>query len=386
MQFNFPTVLLFGENSVNELPSEIKKKNLNRLLLVTDPGLVKIGLADAVREKLTSSGLDIKIFDGVHPNPLEEDVTLGVKAYQSGDYDGIIALGGGSAMDVAKTIRFMAVHQPPLSQYDDAVGGDAKIVNSLPPMYAIPTTAGTGSEVGRSSVITIKETGRKTIFFHPDLLPDIAVLDPTLTIGLPPYITAATGMDAFTHCMEAYLVDSFHPMADSIAIEGMKMIIENLPKVIDKPNDLDARGQMLLSATMGATAFQKGLGMIHSMAHPLSSKYNIHHGLANALLIKFVLEFTIDKTMTTENQGLLSKLKKIGDIISSTTLDNISYIPDILSTFINNIGIELGLNEKGIQPNHIHKLAQLAYDDSCHATHPFPVTIEDFTAVYTRAL
>ena len=386
MQFNFPTVLLFGENSVNELPSEIKKKNLNRLLLVTDPGLVKIGLADDVREKLTSAGLDIKIFDGVHPNPLEEDVTLGVKAYQSGDYDGIIALGGGSAMDVAKTIRFMAVHQPPLSQYDDAVGGDAKIVNSLPPMYAIPTTAGTGSEVGRSSVITIKQTGKKTIFFHPGLLPDIAVLDPTLTIGLPSYITAATGMDAFTHCMEAYLVDSFHPMADAIAIEGMKMIIENLPKVIDNPNDLDARGQMLLSATMGATAFQKGLGMIHSMAHPLSAKYNIHHGLANALLIKFVLEFTINKTMTTENQGLLSKLKKIGDIISSTTLDNISYIPDILSTFINNIGIELGLNEKGIQPDHIPKLAQLAYDDSCHATHPFPVTMEDFTAVYTRAL
>ena len=321
IQFNFPTVLLFGENSVNELPSEIKKKNLNRLLLVTDPDLVKIGLADAVREKLTSAELDIKIFDGVHPNPLEEDVTMGVKVYQSGDYKGIIALGGGSAMDVAKTIRFMVVHDPPLAQYDDAFGGEEKIVNPLPPLYAIPTTAGTGSEVGRSSVITIKKTGRKTIFFHPDLIPDIAVLDPKLTIGLPPHITAATGMDAFTHCMEAYLVDSFHPMADAIALEGMKMIIENLPKVIDKPNDLDARGQMLLSATMGATAFQKGLGMIHSMAHPLSAKYNIHHGLANALLIKFVLEFTIDKTMTTENQGLLSKLETIGDIISSITLD-----------------------------------------------------------------
>ena len=164
------------------------------------------------------------------------------------------------------------------------------------------------------------------------------------------------------------------------------MIIENLPKVIDKPNDLDARGQMLLSATMGATAFQKGLGMIHSMAHPLSAKYNIHHGLANALLIKFVLKFTIDKTMSTENQGLLSKLETIGNIISSITLDKIIYIPDILSTFINNIGIELGLNKKGIQPDHIPKLAQLAFDDSCHATHPFPVTMEDFTAVYTRAL
>ena len=195
MQFNFPTVLLYGENSINELPSAIKQKSLNRLLLVTDSGLVKIGLANDVRGILISAGLDIRIFDGVHPNPLEEDVTLGVATYQSGGYDGIIALGGGSALDVAKTIRFMAVHQPPLSQYDDAIGGDARIVNSLPPLFAIPTTAGTGSEVGRSSVITITQTGRKTIFFHPGLMSDIAVLDPILTAGLPPHITAATGMD-----------------------------------------------------------------------------------------------------------------------------------------------------------------------------------------------
>ena len=378
IQFNFPTVLLFGENSINQLPAKIKEEGVKKLLLVTDPGLIEIGLAEKVKEKLTSSGLKINIFDGVHPNPLEEDVTLGVKAYQRNDYDGIIALGGGSAMDVAKTIRFMIVHKPPLSQYDDALGGDAKIVHPMPLLFAIPTTAGTGSEVGRSSVITIKDTGRKTIFFHPNLMPDIAVLDPTLTIGLPPYITAATGMDAFTHCMEAYLVDSFHPMADAIALEGMKMIIENLPKVIDNPNNLDARGQMLLAATMGATAFQKGLGMIHSLAHPLSAEFDIHHGLANALLITFGLEFTLNKAIETENQGLCSKLEMIGDILSSRTLDDISYI--------NNIGIPLGLNEHGILAENIPTLAKLAFEDSCHVTHPFPVTMEDFTAVYTRAL
>ena len=386
IQFNFPTVLLFGENSVNQLPHAIKEKGINHLLLVTDPGLVEIGLADQVKKELTSSGLNINIFDGVHPNPLEEDVTKGVEAYLRDNYDGIIALGGGSVLDVAKTIRFMAVHEPPLSQYDDSLGGDAKIVNPMPSLFAIPTTAGTGSEVGRSSVITIKETGRKTIFFHPKLMPDIAVLDPMLTIELPPYITAATGMDAFTHCMEAYLVNSFHPMADAIALEGMKMIIENLPKVIENPNNLDARGQMLLAATMGATAFQKGLGMIHSMAHPLSAEYNIHHGLANALLIKFCLEFTVEKTMETENQDLRKKLEMIGDIISSNTLVNISYIADILSSFINSININLGLGKQGIQVDHIPELAQLAFDDSCHVTHPFPVTMEDFTAVYTRAL
>ena len=386
MQFNFPTILLFGENSVSKLPSEIKKKNLSRLLLVTDPNLMEIGLAHDVRGKLTAEKLDIDIFDGVHPNPLEEDVTLGAKAYQSGDYDGIIALGGGSAIDVAKTVRFMAVHEPPLSQYDDAISGDTKIVNALPPLFAIPTTAGTGSEVGRSSVITIKETGKKTIFFHPGLMPDIAVLDPTLTVGLPTHITAATGVDAFTHCLEAYLAGSFHPMADAIAIKGMQMIIENLPKVMKNPNDLDARGQMLLSATMGATAFQKGLGMIHSMAHPLSAKYNIHHGLANALLIKFCLEFTIGKAIKTENKPLQAKLNDIGNIISCNTLCDIVNIPDITGTFINSTGIILGLGEHGIQAEHITKLGQLAFEDSCHATHSFPVTIEDFQAVYTRAL
>ena len=245
IQYNFPIVLFYGADALKDLAPAIQKRGLKSLLLVTDPGLVQIGLPDSVKSTLTSSDLNIEIFDNVHPNPIEEDVTTGVEMYKSGGFDGIIALGGGSAMDVAKTIRFMAVHEPPLAQYDDALGGDQKIINPLPPLYAIPTTAGTGSEVGRSSVITLPGTGKKTIFFHPDLMPDIAVLDPTLTTGLPPHITAATGMDAFTHCLEAYLVDSFHPMADALSVVGMKMIVANLPKVLDEPGNLDARGQML---------------------------------------------------------------------------------------------------------------------------------------------
>ena len=181
-------------------------------------------------------------------------------------------------------------------------------------------------------------------------------------------------------------MDSYHPMADAIALEGMKMITNNLPKVIENPNDLDARGQMLLAATMGATAFQKGLGMIHSMAHPLSAEYNIHHGLANTLLIKFCLEFTRNKAMETKNNNLIDKLEKIGCIISCNTLSDYSNVHDILNSFINIININLGLGKQGVQVDHIPKLAQLAFEDSCHATHPFPVTIEDFTAVYTRAL
>ena len=385
-QYNFPTVLFYGADALKDLAPAIQKRGLKSLLLVTDPGLVQIGLGDTVKSSLTSSGLNIEIFDNVHPNPIEEDVTTGVEMYKSGGFDGIIALGGGSAMDVAKTIRFMAVHEPPLAQYDDALGGDAKIVNPMPPLFAIPTTAGTGSEVGRSSVITLKETGRKTIFFHPGLMPDIAVLDPILTVGLPPHITAATGMDAFTHCAEAYLVDSFHPMADALAVEGMKMIVANLPKVLDEPGNLDARGKMLLAASMGATAFQKGLGMIHSMAHPLSAEFNIHHGLANALLIKFGMEFTIAKALETSNQALMEKLNLIGNIILNSTTEDVALLPENLNNFIHNLGISEGLEQHGILPNHIPKLAQLAFEDSCHATHPFPVSIEDFHAVYTRAL
>jgi len=385
-QYNFPTVLFYGADALKDLAPAIQKRGLKSLLLVTDPGLVQIGLADTVKSTLTSSGLNIEIFDNVHPNPIEEDVTAGVEMYKSGGFDGIITLGGGSAMDVAKTIRFMAVHEPPLAQYDDALGGDAKLVNPMPPLFAIPTTAGTGSEVGRSSVITLKETGRKTIFFHPGLMPDIAVLDPKLTVGLPPHITAATGMDAFTHCAEAYLVDSFHPMADALAVEGMKMIVANLPKVLDEPGNLDARGKMLLAASMGATAFQKGLGMIHSMAHPLSAEFNIHHGLANALLIKFGMEFTIAKTLETSNQALMEKLNLIGNIILNSTTEDVALLPENLNNFIHSLGISQGLKQHGVLSEQIPKLAQLAFVDSCHATHPFPVSIEDFHAVYTRAL
>ena len=297
--------------------------------------------------------------------------------------DLIIAVGGGTVIDYAKIANFIDIEK---NLEKKIINNSYTLKHKLAKLIAIPTTAGTGSEVGRSSVITIKETGKKTIFFHPGLMPDIAVLDPKLTVDLPPHISAATGMDAFTHCMEAYLVDSFHPMADSIAIEGMKMVVANLPKVMENPNNLEARGQMLLSATMGATAFQKGLGMIHSMAHPLSAKFNIHHGLANALLIKFCLEFTIDKAIKTENKTLQEKLNDIGNIISFSTLSDICYIPDIIGSFVHSIGIALGLSEQGIHTEHIAELGQLAFEDSCHVTHPFAVNQNDFHAVYTRAL
>ncbi len=386
LQYNFPTTIFFGENSLSNLPNVLLNKKLQKLLIVTDPGVVKAGVADMAINALSSKNAAMDIFQEVHSNPIEEDVIHGVKAFKKGNYDGIIALGGGSAMDVAKTIRFMAVHDPPLAQYDDALGGEKIIINPLPPLFAIPTTAGTGSEVGRSSVITLKKSGKKTIFFHPELLPDIAILDPLLTTGLPAHITAATGMDAFTHCLEAYLVDSFHPMADAIAVSGMKLIFENLPLVIQEPENLDARGNMLLAATMGATAFQKGLGMIHSMAHPLSAKHGLHHGLANALLIPASLEFTIQKSVDNKINTLNDKLKNITKIISCYTLSDIDNLPYLLRGFINSTGISLGLENENISEDDTPELAQLSIEDSCHATHPFPVTKDDFHHTLVNAL
>jgi 4-hydroxybutyrate dehydrogenase len=374
IQFNFPTVVLFGENSVAEIPKRLNKLNLKNCMLVTDPGLISAGLVDFFKFVFEDTSIKINVFSEVHPNPLEEDVKNGVNFYNIYNCDCIIALGGGSPMDVAKTVRFMAVHDFPLDQYDDELGGDKLITNPLPPLFAIPTTAGTGSEVGRSSVITLKSTGKKTIFFHPNLIPDIAVLDPNFTLGLSPHITSATGVDAFTHCYEAFIVDSFHPMADAIAIKGMELVLENLPLVLKNGNDVTARGKMLLSATMGATAFQKGLGMTHSMAHPMSAEFGTHHGLANALCLPACVQHTFDKSK--KNQTLNKKLDLIAKIFSSTA--TAKDLPKLILEFIESLGIKMGLQHHNISNSEIEKLSKLALIDSCHHTHPYKVTKPDF--------
>lgn len=227
-QFNFPTVLLYGEGALIESSKRMKGLGFNKPLLVTDPTLVKIGLIDSVLAQLKKENIDAVVFDGTHPNPIEDDCINGAKVYQENKCDSVIAVGGGSPMDAAKGIMVLATHEGPLSKYDDAKGGDQFITNKLPPLIAMATTAGTGSEVGRAGVIILKDTGDKTIIFHPTMMPVLSVLEPTLTTGLPSHITAATGIDAFTHSLEAYFAPSFHPMADGIAIEGMKLVLENL--------------------------------------------------------------------------------------------------------------------------------------------------------------
>lgn len=379
-QFNYPTLILHGEGSLEALAERLRGR-VRRALLVTDATLVRTGLVADVKSALEKGGFGVAVFDGTHPNPVEEDVEKGLEAYRKEGCDALIALGGGSPMDAAKVIRFMATHAGPLAQYDDVKGGDRLIVHPMPPLYAIPTTAGTGSEVGRSGVIILKATGRKTIFFHPRLMPDIAVLEPRLTAGLPAPITAATGIDAFTHCLEAFLAPAFHPMADGIALEGIRLILRHLPTAHADGENLEARGAMQMAAAMGATAFQKGLGMIHSLAHPLSARYNTHHGLANALLLPDALAFleksALPKAATVKLERLQVLFREAG--MAGTSLSG------SCRAFFEDLKVPFGLRNHRVPREDLEALSQDAIEDTCHASNAIPVKREDMLAVYTAA-
>jgi alcohol dehydrogenase class IV len=378
MQFNYPTIILYGEGSLAALAGRIRG-TVKHILIVTDATLVKAGLAAKVTEAL--QGVRVSVFDGTHPNPVEEDVEKGLEAYKAGGCDAIIALGGGSPMDTAKVIRFMAVHPGPLAQYDDAKGGDKLIVNPMPPLYAIPTTSGTGSEVGRSGVIILRATGKKTIFFHPKLMPDVAVLEPSLTAGLPPHITVATGIDAFTHCLEAYFVDAFHPMADGIAQEGIRLVLKHLPIAYAQGSNLESRGAMQMAAAMGATAFQKGLGMIHSLAHPLSARYNTHHGLANALLLPDAIAFLESRPL---DAAAKAKLERVQDLFREAGLAKAT-LAESCRNFFTVLGVPFGLRNHKVPETDLETLAGDAFEDTCHASNIIPVKREDMLAVYRAA-
>lgn len=381
-QFNFPTVLLYGEGSLSESCKRIKKLGFKKPLLVTDKNLVKLGVIDIVLAELKKEGIRTIIFDAIHPNPLEADCINGAAIYKKNNCDSVIAVGGGSPMDAAKGIMLLATHPEPLAKYDDANGGDEFIVNKLPPLVAIPTTAGTGSEVGRSGVIIIKETNAKTIIFHPTMMPALAVLEPTLTTDLPKHITAATGIDAFTHALEAYLSPGFHPMADGIAMEAMKLVLENLEVAYNDGKNLEARSRMLLAASMGATAFQKGLGMIHSIAHPLSSECGLHHGLANALVLPYCVDFIekshLNSDQTSRIQNVLNLFKEKG--IAKNTL------AETCKSYFSSLGIKFGLKNHGVKKSQIQTLVDKAVLDSCHKTNMIPVSADDFKSVITKAM
>ena len=285
--WNYPTAIRFGAGRVAELPEACRALGIARPLLVTDPALAELPM---VRDAVAAAGAGL--FSAIHPNPTGADIAAGLAAWQAGGHDGAIAFGGGSALDVGKVVAFMSGQRRPLWDFEDKEDWWRRAdPDGIAPILAVPTTAGTGSEVGRAGVILDETEGVKKIIFHPRMLPGIVILDPELTVGLPPQITAATGMDALSHCLEAFCAPGFHPLADGIAAEGIRLIRCWLERAVADGSDLEARGHMLVAAAMGATAFQKGLGGMHALSHPIGALCGTHHGLTNAVLMPYVLAF-----------------------------------------------------------------------------------------------
>jgi len=379
--FSFPTPTVFGAGSVSELPQRLSRLQISRPLLVTDPGLLPTSTFERMANVLGSKHRDQTwyVYSGVHANPVEHDVHEAAAAFVQHQCDGVIALGGGSPLDVGKAARLL-IKRPGFKLEDFY---DETDWSALTPFVAIPTTAGTGSEVGRSSVITLEATQRKAVLFHPELLAKLVILDPELTVGLPPKLTAATGADALTHCIESFTCPAFHPMCDGIALEGIRLIVEALPRAYREGKDLDARGKMLVAAAMGAVAFQKDLGVVHSLAHPLSTICHLHHGLANALCLVAGMKFcAARKPGLYRRVGIACGLDVMKTSDSSADQATIDFVTDFLAR----LGLASRLREHGVTPGHLERLVEQAFDDPCHKTNAVPVTREDLRKLYSEVL
>jgi alcohol dehydrogenase class IV len=370
----FPTTVVFGVGAVSTVAAHIQRIGAKRALVVCDPGVAKAGIAERVRSILEAGAVRAAIFEGVDPNPVETNIADGVAAYRAHDAACVVAVGGGSPLDAGKLIALKVTHDRPLVEYDDAVDGGRFIGPNVPPIVTIPTTAGTGSEVGRSGVVTLSATGRKTVIFSPHLLARLAIVDPELTRSMPARVTAATGFDALTHCLEAFCSLGDHPMADAIALGGLELCAANLLRAVEHGEDLSARGAMMKAAMMGAVAFQKGLGACHSLAHPLSSEKGLHHGLANALCLPAVVEF---------NEPVVSaKLDRIRVILDPRA----SSCADALRSLRRRVGLPERLRAEGVDEGDVAKLTEKAFEDACHRSNPRPVTRDDLGSMYRASL
>ncbi len=375
-QYNFPTTIRFGVGSSKELGDYLIKNNLSRPFIVTDPTVAQLNFFKEIVNDLKKKNISTEVFFDIHKNPVKSDVYKGTDVYDNTERNSIIGIGGGAALDVARAITLRINHREDLFKYDDLIGGDVYVTNDVPHFITIPTTAGTGSEVGRSAIIADDETHQKKILFSPKLLAKVVFADPLLTMELPPFITAATGMDALTHNMEAYLAKMPHPLCEGIALEGISLINQSLELAVNKP-DLESRSKMLIASLMGAVAFQKGLGVVHSLAHPLSSLLDTHHGLANAVNIPYGMEFNI--------AGFENKFRRIAQTLElkdETGEAVVKYLFELNSK----INIPHKLRDIGVKEEHLGTLADLAIADFAHPNNPKPVSREDFRNLYYKAL
>lgn len=375
-QFNFPTTIRFGAGAINELPDHLAANNLSRPLLVTDPMVRQLDFFNKIVAGLQAKNISVAIFSDIHKNPVKTDVLKGGDAYNEDNRDCIIGIGGGAAMDVARAVVLRIHHHRDLFDYDDLIGGDQYVTEEVPYFITVPTTSGTGSEVGRSAIISEDDTHRKRILFAPKLMARIVFADPLLTMELPPFITAATGMDALTHNMEAFISKNFHPMAAGIGLEGIFLINQSIAGAVNQPT-LESRSKMMIASLMGAVAFQKGLGVVHSLAHPLSSLLDTHHGLANAVNLPYGMRFN--------GPGQEDQFKRIAramELQEETAQAVVAHLFELNRQ----IGLPVKLRDIGVKEEHIETLADLALADFCHPNNPKPVTRNDFKHLYLEAL
>ncbi len=376
--WNYPTKIWSGPGRIDNLGEACVFAGISRPLIVTDKGLADSSIITTVCAVLAKAGIASTIYAEVQGNPVGRNVDEGTAFYRSGGYDGVIAVGGGSGLDVGKAIAFMAGQTRPLWDFEDV--GDwwtRADPDGIAPVIAVPTTAGTGSEVGRALVVVKEETHEKKIIFHPKMLPVVVIADPELTIGLPANITAATGMDAFVHCFEAYCAPGFHPMADGIALEGMRLVKDYLPRAFADGRDIEARSRMLAAASMGATAFQKGLGAVHSISHPVGAFYNTHHGLTNAIVLPYVMLFN--------RPAIAEKMVPLARYLG---LDGVGFdaVYSWVLEFRRQLRIPNSLGEIGVPVDQADVIGEHAQRDPSTAGNPRVTRAEDMTSIFKAAV
>jgi len=373
-KFSFPTAITFGPGARKEVAAHLKQKGVKRPLIVTDKGLADLPILKDFAASL--GGLAVSVFGGVFGNPVKQQVADGVKAFKAHNADAVIGFGGGAALDVAKAVALMAVHEGDVLEYAWDHPKVRPVTNALPYIVALPTTSGTGSEVGRSSVISDDATHVKKIIFNPVLLARAVFADPELTLDLPAGVTAATGMDALTHNVESYLSPAYHPLCDGIALEGARIAAHALERAVKTPKDIAARSDMMMSSMMGAIAFQKDLGAVHSCAHALGTVNDMHHGLANGIMIDHVMRFNLDAAE--------KKMAELARVCGAGTSAE-SFVT-WLAALKGRIGIPAKLAEKGVTKGHIARLVEIAVADTCHQTNPKRVSASDFERIFSSAI